>query len=306
MQRIGFIGLGAMGLPMASNLLKKGFPLTVHDVAADKAVSLVKAGAKPASSPKDAAAGNDVVMTMLPSSPDVEQAVLRPNGILEGIREGAVYIDLSTIDPFTTRRVAQVLSGKGVKMLDAPVTKGVQGARDGSLTLLVGGDSEVLESVRDVLLAVGSTILHMGKSGAGSAAKLANNMVLAAIVTATAEAVVFGAKAGVDPARLVAAFEEGSASSRALGTHIKDVALRRRFDAQGFPVHLLMKDLELGLYTAREMGMPLFLPSILHEIYAMLKAKGKGRGFFPEVITVFEEYAGVEARIDGPSEAKAP
>jgi 3-hydroxyisobutyrate dehydrogenase len=305
MKKIGFIGLGAMGLPMAGNLLKKGFPLTVHDVVADRALSLGKSGARVASSPKEAATGNDVVMTMLPSSPDVERAVLGPDGILEGIREGAVYVDLSTIDPITSRRIAQALSRKRVKALDAPVTKGVQGAIDATLTLLVGGEAEVLEGVRDVLQAVGKTLLHMGGTGTGSAAKLANNMVLAAIVTATAEAVVFGAKAGVEPARLVAAIEEGSASSRALNTHIREIALKRRFDTKGFPVHLLMKDLELALNTAKEMDMPLFLPSVLHEIYAMLKAKGKGRGFFPEVITVFEEYAGVEARIDGPSEGKA-
>jgi len=298
MKRIGFIGLGVMGLPMASNLLKKGYVLTVYDVVTEKARILVERGAKLASSPRDAATDNDIVMTMLPSSPDVEQAFMGPDGILEGIREGAVYVDLSSIDPVTTRRIARMLSQKKVKMLDAPVTKGVQGAIDATLTLLVGGEAEVLESVRDVLQAMGKTILHMGANGAGSATKLANNMVLAAIVAATAEAIVFGTKAGVDPAKLVAAIEEGSASSRALNTHIKDIALKRRFETAGFPVHLLMKDLELAMVTAKEMDMPLFLPSILHEIYAMLKAKGKGRGFFPEVITVFEEYAGVEAHID--------
>jgi 3-hydroxyisobutyrate dehydrogenase-like beta-hydroxyacid dehydrogenase len=147
--------------------------------------------------------------------------------------------------------------------------------------------------VRDVLQAMGKTILHMGEIGAGSTTKLANNMVLAAIVVATAEAVVFGAKAGVSPAKMMGALEEGSAASRALKTHIH-VALERDFGTQRFPVHLLMKDLELAIQTAKHMDMPLFLPSLLHEIYAILKAKGKGKGFFSEVITVFEEFAGVE------------
>ncbi len=298
MKKIGFIGLGAMGLPMARNLLRKGYVLKVHDVVADKAKVLVEEGAKAAASPREAAEESDIVMTMLPSSPDVERAVLGPEGVFEGIREGAVYVDLSSIDPVTTRRIAQVLSERGVRVLDAPVTKGVQGAIEGSLTLLVGGDPEVLEGMKDVLQTMGKTILHMGGPGAGSAAKLANNMVLAAIVAATAEAVVFGAKAGVAPEKLVEAIQEGSAASRALKTHISNIALKRKFDTRGFPVHLLMKDLELAMFTAKEVDMPLFLPSVLHEIYAMLKSKGKGKGFFPEVITVFEEYAGLEVRVD--------
>jgi 2-hydroxymethylglutarate dehydrogenase len=208
---------------------------------------------------------------------------------------GAVYVDMSTIDPITTRRIGDILASRGIPMLDSPVTKGVKAAVDATLTLLIGGEKSVFETVRHVLAAMGSTLMHLGPLGAGSTTKLVNNMCLGAIVAATAEAMVFGAKLGMDMEALVEAVASGSGSSRALITHIKDFALARRFDVPMFPIHLLMKDLELAINTAKEVDMPLMMTPFCHSLYAILKAKGGGKGFFPEVITVFEEFAGVEA-----------
>lgn len=297
MKKIGFIGVGTMGNPMVKNLMKKGFPVTAYDVVKEKVQLMVEAGAKGASSAREAAAGADVVITMLPSFPHVEAAVLGKDGILEGIREGTIYIDMSTIDPLTTKKIAKIMEGKKVPMLDSPVTKGVDAAINGTLTLLIGGEKETLDKVRDVLAAMGTTLNHMGGIGTGSATKLVNNLCVGSIVAATAEAFVFGAKAGVDPAKLVDAIAGGSGASFALTKQIKEYALKRRFDEVVFPVDFIMKDIELAQMTAKEMKVPLMMASLSHEIYAMLKAKGGGKGYYPEVIRVFEEYAGITVKI---------
>jgi 3-hydroxyisobutyrate dehydrogenase-like beta-hydroxyacid dehydrogenase len=230
---------------------------------------------------------------MLPSSPHVRQAMLGEKGVLETIAPPTVYIDTSTIDPITSRDIAGRLEAKGVAALDAPVTKGVKAAIAGELSIYVGGEESVLSAVRPVLEAMGSSIYHMGPIGAGQTTKLANAVCLAAITAASAEAVVFGAKAGVDPDKLVQAIFQGSGSSRPLKTHIHDYAMRRTFDKPAFPVHLMMKDLTLVMDTAREMDLPVFFTSLSHEVLAMLKAKGRGKGFFAEVMTIYEDYAGI-------------
>jgi 2-hydroxymethylglutarate dehydrogenase len=296
MKKIGFIGVGTMGNPMANNLLKKGYAVTVYDIIKEKVQHMVKAGAKAASSAKEAAMGAEVVITMLPSSPHVEEAVLGKNGILEGIQEGAIYIDMSTIDPITTRKIGKIMLKKKVMMLDSPVTKGVEAAIAGTLTLFIGGEKETLEKVRDVLQAMGTNLYHMGEIGAGSTTKLVNNLCVASIVAATAEAFVFGAKVGVDPDKLLEAVAAGSGASFALNKHIKECALKRKFDEIAFPVDFIMKDLELAMRTARELNIPLMIGSLTHEIYALLKAKGRGKGYYPEVITVFEDYAGISVK----------
>lgn len=296
-KKIGFIGVGTMGNPMAENLLKKGYIVKVYDIIKGKVDAMAKAGAIATSSPKDAASGADIVITMLPSSPHVEEAVLGKDGILEGMREGAVYIDMSTIDPITTRKIAKAVAKKGIKMLDSPVTKGVSAAIDGTLNLLIGGQKEVLEEVKDVLLCMGTTFHHMGDIGSGSMTKLINNLILATIVASTAEGFVLGAKAGVDPDKLYEALAGGTADSFALRKQIKEYALKRRFDEVIFPVEFIMKDLELASKTAKELNCPLLIGNLIHEIYAMLRAKGRGKGYYPEVITIFEDYAGVKAQI---------
>jgi len=297
MKKIGFIGLGVMGNPMARNLLKKGYPVTVYDSEKKKMQALEKSGAKAASSSKETATGADVVITMLPSSPHVEEAVLGKDGILEGIHEGTVYLDMSTIDPITTRKIAKILSEKNIEMIDSPVSKGEQAAIDGTLTLFIGGGEDTLETVRDVLEAMGANLFHMGKNGSGSTTKLVNNLCSGIICAAYAETFVFGTKAGVEPDKLLDAMMGGSAASEVLKRHIRDCALKRNFDEVTFPVDYIMKDFELAMITARELRIPLMLASFTHEIYAMLRAKGLGKGFYPEVIRVFEDYAGVEVKI---------
>ncbi len=292
-QKIGFIGLGAMGGPMAQNLIKNYYELTVYDVAEKAMEPLVEAGARVADSCAMAAEGAEVIITVLPSSPHVKEAVLSKIGILETIGSDAIYIDMSTIDPLTTQAVAKEIEAKGARMLDAPVTKGVKAAISGTLSIYVGGDEDVLEAVKPILLSMGTDIFHMGGISTGSTTKLVNALCLASVVGASIEAIVFGAKLGVDPDKLVEAVAKGSGSSRALRTHVNDCALKRDFDRPGFPVQLLMKDINLAMEAAKGLNMPLFFGSFAHEIYAMLKAKDKGKGFFPEIITIFEEYAGI-------------
>ncbi len=292
-ERIGFIGVGTMGRPMARNLMAKGFQVTAFDVVEERLKAAVEDGARPASSPRDAVSDAQVAITMLPSFPQVEEAVLGKDGIHEGLGEGGVYIDMSTIDPGTIRRVAEALLPKGIETVDSPVTKGVDAAVQGTLTLLIGGKDAVVERVRPVLEAMGENLYHMGGVGTGAATKLVNNLLVGAITVATAEAFVFGTKAGVDPDKLLEAIAGGSGSSFVLNKHIRNYSLKRKFDEVIFPVDYIMKDIGLALSTAREMNMPLVVGSLSHEIFAMLKAKGRGKGYIPEVITVFEDYAGV-------------
>jgi 2-hydroxy-3-oxopropionate reductase len=237
-----------------------------------------------------------MVITMLPSSPHVAAVALGENGIIEGIRPGTVYVDMSTIDPTTTADVAAGIQGKGAFMLDSPVVKGVASAIDGTLTLYIGGEEEVLEKARPVLECMGTTLLHMGGIGAGEVTKLVNNMCLATIVGATSEALVFGAKLGVDADKLYAALEKGSAASRALTTHVKALGLKRRFDKLTFPASFMMKDLDLGMKTARDNGFPLFYPSLTHTLFTLLKATGRGKANYSEIIRLFEDYTHAVAK----------
>lgn len=297
-KKIAFIGVGTMGRPMAMNLIVKGYKVTVFDIVKEKMDDLVKAGASAASSPEEAVRKADVVITMLYSSPHVETVVYGKDGILEGIRSGAVYIDMSTIDPVTTRKIALAMEQKGVAMLDAPVTRGVSAAQSGTLCVYVGGKKEVFESARDVLDAMGSDVYYMGDTGAGSVTKLVNNLCLGMICAATAEALVFGVKSGVGAEKLVDALAEGSGASFVLNKHIREYALQRKFEEVIFPVDFIMKDMALGLDTAKEYDMPLPLSALTHQIYAMLKAKDRGKGYFPEVVSIYEDYAGVLVEAD--------
>jgi 3-hydroxyisobutyrate dehydrogenase-like beta-hydroxyacid dehydrogenase len=295
MSKIGFIGVGVMGRPMASNVRKKGYSVTIYDINKTAVEEMRKEGFAVAGSPREVAEQTDVIITMLPSSPHVAAVTLGENGVLEGIRPGCVYVDMSTIDPTTTVEVGAKIQGKGAFMLDSPVVKGVSSAIDGTLTLYIGGEAAVLEKVRPVLECMGTTLLHMGKLGAGEVTKLVNNMCLATIVGATSEVFVFGAKLGVDTDKLFAALENGSAASRALSTHVKALGLKRKFDKLTFPAGFMMKDLDLGLKTARDNGFPLFYPNLTYTLYSMLKSSGRGKANYSEIIRIFEDYAGVLA-----------
>jgi len=252
---IGYIGLGLMGKSIARNILKGGFPLVVHNRSLSAVNELVSEGASRGTSPSNVAAQVDVVFTNLPDSPDVEQVALGVAGIIEGAHEGLIYVDNSTIKPATARHIAQVLNVKGVKCLDAPVSGGDIGARQGTLAIMVGGPSDALECVKPVFACMGKTITHVGESGAGQIAKAANQIMVAAQMVAMGELLIFAKKSGADPQKVIEAIKSGAAQCWTL-----DVKPPRLFSGNrkpGFKAHLQAKDLNIILETARQYGIPL-------------------------------------------------
>src|SRR5687768_11851769 len=211
MLKVGYIGLGLMGKSVARNILKAGFPLVVHNRSRAAVDELVSEGALAAHSPKEVASQVDVIFTNLPDTPDVEMVVLGENGIIAGAHDGLIYVDNSTIKPASARKIAEKLSEKNIFALDAPVSGGDIGARNATLTIMVGGDSSALEKVMPVLLAMGKTVTHVGDAGAGQVAKAANQIMVAAQMVAMGELLVFSKKAGVDPRKVVDAIKGGAA-----------------------------------------------------------------------------------------------
>ncbi len=243
MLNVGYIGLGLMGKSIARNILKAGFPLVVHNRSRAAVDELVAEGAHAASSPKEVAEQVDVIFTNLPDTPDVERVVLGENGILEGAHAGLIYVDNSTIKPVAARRIAGKLAEKNVFALDAPVSGGDIGAKNGTLTVMVGGDASALEKVMSIFKAMGKTVTHVGDSGAGQVAKAANQIMVAAQMVAMGELLVFSKKAGVDPRKVVDAIKGGAAQCWTL-----DVKPPRLFDGNrnpGFKAHMQLKDLKI-------------------------------------------------------------
>jgi len=271
-QRVGFVGLGIMGSSMARNLLRKGFAVTVWNRTRSRMEPLLAAGAQGASSPKEAAQGADVVITMVTDSAAVEQVILGPNGVAAGARPGAVVIDMSTISPAVTRRIAEQLAARGVEMLDAPVTGGDVGAREGTLSIMVGGKAAVVERCRPVLAAMGRSIVHVGDHGMGQLCKLCNQIILALHLLAMAEGLAFAAKAGVDLEKMLKVVQAGAAGSWVLD-HLAPRVLRGDF-SPGFMVRLKQKDLRLALEAAGSMALPLPGTSLVHQLYSSVEAYG--------------------------------
>jgi 3-hydroxyisobutyrate dehydrogenase-like beta-hydroxyacid dehydrogenase len=294
--RIGFIGLGAMGKPMAVNLVKKRFPLTVYDLRPEPMEQLAALGAQKAASSKEVADKSDVVITMLVSSPDVEAAVLGPGGVLEGLRPGSVLIDMSSIAPAVTRKVGAKVREKEADILDAPVARGVKAAAAGTLAVFVGGSRQTFERCRHILQAMATDIDYVGGLGCGATVKLVNQLILSATVAATAEGLVLGVKGGVDPDTLVEVLGKGSANSFALQNHFKKFALKGDFGESVFPVPYIQKDIGLAMETGKELGVPLLMASIANQMYEMARATGRSKNYFPVVIQVLEDLAGVEVR----------
>jgi len=292
--RIGFIGLGIMGKPMARNLIKAGFPLTVHNRSRGKVDELVREGAIAAGSPREVAAGVDIIITMLPNSPDVEAVALGSNGIKEGARSGQLLIDMSTINPIVSQKIAKELEPKGMAMVDAPVSGGEKGAIEGTLSIMAGGKSEDFERALPVFNALGKTITHMGPLGAGGFTKLANQIIVAINLTAIGEALVFGTKAGVDPQKMVRALAGGLAGSKCLDQKSEKI-LGGDF-APGFKIDLHFKDLNLIQDAARSVGVPIPIAAFVEQLFAALRVRGRGGLDHSAVITLFEDLAGVEVR----------
>jgi 2-hydroxy-3-oxopropionate reductase len=250
--RIGFIGLGIMGRPMARNLLAAGFDLTVHSRSPGPVDELVAAGAASASSPVAVTRASDVTITMLPDTPDVELVLGGEDGVIEGVAPGALVIDMSTIDPEPTRRLAARFDEHGVAMLDAPVSGGERGAIDAALSIMVGGDARAFERARPVFEALGRTIVHVGPPGAGQVCKACNQLVVAATIEAVAEALALAERAGVDAERVREALLGGFAGSKILEVHGRRM-LDRTFEP-GFRARLHAKDARIVLSAARDVG----------------------------------------------------
>jgi 2-hydroxy-3-oxopropionate reductase len=296
METIGFIGLGAMGGPMAKNLVKKGFHLTVFDVIQERMAPLKAVGAEPAASCREAAEKCPVVITMLPASHHVKSAVLGPGGILEGIRKGSVLIDMSTIDPITTREIAGLLAEKGAEMLDAPVARGVPAAVAGTLVIYVGGKKEVFDRHREILAAMGTDIVHAGDIGSGEVVKIVNNFMVAVTTCALAEALVLGVKAGVKTDILYEALSSGSGNSFVLQNHYRNNVLKGKFEEGVFPVDYMLKDLDLALSTGNQLRVPLHFAALAAQQYIQAGASGESKKYHPAVIRPLEKLVGVEVR----------
>jgi len=294
LQRIGFIGLGIMGKPMAKNLLKKGYSLKVFDVRPQPVEELASAGATAAASAAEAARGSEAVITMLPNTPDVEEAVLGPNGVLEGAEPGMLLIDMSSIAPLGARRIAERVAEKGVVMLDAPVSGGEPKAIEGTLAIMVGGPAEVFERARPVLSAMGVAVTHVGAIGSGNVAKLANQIMVGLHLAAMSEAMTLAAKAGVDPEAVFRAIRGGLAGSAVLEAKMP-LVLKGHFKP-GFRIELHIKDLRNALDTAHGVGAPLPLTSAVLEFMEALKVAGHGGDDHGGLIRFYEQLARVEVR----------
>ena len=280
-KKIGFIGLGTMGQPMASNLLDAGHALQVYDVDPSRMQPLEAKGAEPAGSARQAATGADVVISMLPASRHVLDAMLGPGGVVEGLRTGATVIDMSTVDPGTTRRVAEAVTGRGCTMLDAPVSGSSIGARNRTLTIMVGGDPEVLEVHRDLLGAMGTNVVYCGPIGMGETVKLANNMLAGTSMVAVAEAFALGIRSGADPRVLMNVISKSTGNCWMLRRApvpglVAEAPVNDGF-APGFMVDLMRKDLGLALDAGAELGLPLALTAMTHQLYALASRHGYGR-----------------------------
>ena len=290
---IGFIGLGIMGRPMAKNLLKAGYPLIVHSRSRGPVDELVAAGAKAGTSPKDVASRSDVLITMLPNSPDVELVALGKDGIVEGAKSGLIFVDMSTISPLVSQKVAQALAPKGVRMLDAPVSGGEKGAIDGALSIMVGGDQDVFDSVLPILQAMGKTITRLVPLGFGGFTKLANQIIVAVNLTALGEALTLAKKAGLDRELTLKALAGGLAGSKCLEQKTSNYVAGSY--KPGFKIDLHFKDLGLIMESARALGVPLPATAVVQELFSALRVKGRGELDHSAVITLLEDLAGIPA-----------
>lgn len=273
--KIGFIGLGIMGEPMALNLLKAGFPLTVYNRTASRMTRLVEAGAAAAGSPREVAEASDIVITIVTDSPDVEEVVLGREGILSGLRPGSTVIDMSTISPATTRRLAGEIEKAGSEMLDAPVSGGDVGAIAGTLAIMVGGKEEVFACCLPLFQAMGKSATLVGGHGMGQTVKLCNQILGAVTNLAVCEAVEFARKAGVDPLVMIEAVKGGAAGSWQLANLGPKMAAGNF--APGFMIDLQQKDLRLALEAARELQLPAPALALVNQLFTGCQAHGEGR-----------------------------
>ena len=272
--KVAFIGMGTMGMPMALNILNAGHDVTVHNRTREREEAVAAKGARRAASPKEAAAGAEIVITCVSDTPDVENLILGENGIIHGAGSGAIVIDMSTISPTATQRMAAELGAKGIKMLDAPVSGGSEGARKGTLSIMVGGAAEDLEKAMPVLEAMGKTITHIGAIGAGQMTKAINQIVVAGTYWSVAEGVALGLKAGLDMQKVIQAVGGGAAGSWAMDN--RSANMINNSYPLGFKVQLHRKDLTIALNVARELGVTLPVTALVEQAETGLIARGHG------------------------------
>ncbi|HEY4328527.1 MAG TPA: 2-hydroxy-3-oxopropionate reductase [Phycisphaerae bacterium] len=292
MEKIGFIGVGIMGQPMVLNLLKTGFSVVVHNRSPQRVAAVVQAGATAAQSPAAVARQCDVVITMLPDSPDVEVVVLGAGGILEGTRAGQLLIDMSTIAPETSKRLAQALDKKGIEALDAPVSGGEVGAKNATLSIMVGGTRKAFERAMPVFAAMGKNIVHIGDAGAGQVAKACNQIVVGVTIQAVAEALTLAKKAGVDVGKVREALLGGFAQSKIL-----DVHGQRVLDGNwkpGFKVKLHRKDMGIVMKTGKELGVPVPASELVAGRMDALIENGEGEMDHSSLVRLLAREAGLE------------
>ena len=292
--KIGFIGLGIMGKPMAKNLVKAGHDLVVYDINPDPVRELCEMGAQQGTSPAQVTGAVELVITMLPNSPHVQDVVLSENGILQGAKEGLIYVDMSSIAPGVSIELEKKLAKKGVKMLDAPVSGGEPKAIDGTIAIMVGGDESAFEAVKDILLIMGSSAVLVGAIGSGNTTKLANQIIVGINIAAMSEAMILAEKAGVDPRKVYEAIRGGLAGSTVLDAKVP-LVLDGNFKP-GFRIELHIKDLMNAMDTAHDMDAPIPLTSQVLEMMTALRADGKEKDDHGGLIQYYEKIANVQVR----------
>ena len=293
-ERVGFIGLGLMGRPMALNLLKAGYPLVVHSRSRGPVDALAAAGAAVGDDGADVARRCTVVITMLPDSPDVEQVLTGPGGVFEGMRAGTILIDMSSISPVVTRRLAAAAGARGATLLDAPVSGGEIGAIGGTLSIMVGGDAAALAKVRPILDVMGNPerVVHIGDSGAGQVCKVCNQMAIGGALAVVGELMALARKAGVDGAKVREALLGGFAASRVLEVHGQRI-LDGNYKP-GFKASLYDKDMGIALQTARAHDVPVPVTAVVAQLVNSLMASGQGDADYSALATVLFDLAGLE------------
>jgi 2-hydroxy-3-oxopropionate reductase len=294
MSKIGFIGLGIMGKPMSKNLLKAGHKLVVCDIDKAAVEELKQAGAEVGASPKDVAAKANIIITMLPNSPEVKAVVLGKDGVVEGAQKGSIVVDMSSIAPLVSREVSEALAQKGIRMLDAPVSGGQPKAIDGSLSIMVGGAQADFDEILPIFKAMGSSAVLTGGIGAGNVTKLANQIIVAINIAAVSEALVMATKAGVDPELVYKAIRGGLAGSTVLDAKAP-LMMDRKFNP-GFRINLHIKDLGNVLETSHGIGVPLPLSAAVMEIMQALKVDGMGNLDHGAIVRFYEKLAQVEVK----------
>ena len=291
-EKVGFIGLGIMGRPMAENLIGAGHELVLYNRTREKAEELAGDNAIVAGSPREVAEQSDIIITMLPDSPQVEEVLAGEGGVLEGLREGALIVDMSTISPAVTKELAEEAGERGASMLDAPVSGGDVGAIEGTLSIMVGGEEADFERAKPLFEAMGKTITHVGESGAGQVVKAANQIVVALTIEAVSEALVLGSKAGVSPAKILDVLGGGLAGNKVMEAK-REKMLGHSFDP-GFRIELHHKDLGIALAAGREYGVALPVTAVVDQMLETLKAKGRGDRDHSALLTLIEDSSGHE------------